>query len=141
MIANVADTFVVFDTSAIFTLVDDEAGAERVAKYLRQAEDGKITLMQSFVSLTEVRYIVTQERNESDADHLLSLILSWPVQWIHSETSLCLLAAHFKANHRLSFADAFVAATAHQYGATLVHKDPEFSSLSAQIKMDVLPLK
>ena len=47
-----------------------------------------------------------------------------PIQWLHSDAALCHEAARLKAAHKISFADAFVAATATRFDGTLVHKDP-----------------
>jgi len=46
-----------------------------------------------------------------------------------------------KAAHKVSFADAFVAATALRLKATLVHKDPEFDALKNVIQLEALPPK
>ena len=46
-----------------------------------------------------------------------------------------------KAAHKISFADAFVAATALRWDAALVHKDSEFKALDGVIKLLALPLK
>jgi len=64
-----------------------------------------------------------------------------PVQWLHSDAELCREAARLKAAHKISFADAFVAATAMRFDATLVHKDPEFTPLAAEVKQQMLPAK
>lgn len=52
-----------------------------------------------------------------------------------------LLAARFKALHRLSFADALIAAAARLEEAALVHKDPEFAQLAGEVDLEDLPLK
>ena len=49
--------------------------------------------------------------------------------------------AKLKAAHKVSFADAFVAATALRLSATLLHKDPEFDTLQGVVKLQALPLK
>ena len=49
-------------------------------------------------------------------------------------------AAALKAVHALSVADAWIATTALERGAVLVHKDPEFAAL-AEIEQDVLPYR
>lgn len=41
----------------------------------------------------------------------------------------------------ISFADSFVAATAIQKKAILVHKDPEFESLKDEVEQLILPYK
>jgi predicted nucleic acid-binding protein len=64
-----------------------------------------------------------------------------PLTVVESSERLTLSAGNIKANHRLSLADAFIAATALQTGATLVHKDPEFEQLNKVIRLEKLPYK
>ena len=71
----------------------------------------------------------------------LAIIKSWPVKWIHSSDELCLSAGMLKAQYRISFADAFIAATAIHADALLIHKDPEFETLKAILRMEILPYK
>jgi predicted nucleic acid-binding protein len=136
----VADTLVL-DTSACFALLEDEAGADIVESYLVNAREGRIVIHLSFATLTEVEYITTQERSASDAAAALAKLRAWPVQWLHSDEALCGGAAKLKAAHKISFADAFVAATAQRFDGTLIHKDPEFDALKGIIKLDSLPPK
>jgi predicted nucleic acid-binding protein len=49
-----------------------------------------------------------------------------------------LQAAHIKAHHPISFADAFAAAAAQAHGATLLTGDPEFHAVEEFIKVDWL---
>jgi predicted nucleic acid-binding protein len=46
-----------------------------------------------------------------------------------------LAAAHLKANHRLSYADAFAAALAREYNAAVVTGDPEFRALGDKVRL------
>jgi len=46
-----------------------------------------------------------------------------------------------KAKHRISVADAWIAALAQESSATLVHKDPEFEVMGDQIQVLKLPYK
>jgi predicted nucleic acid-binding protein len=132
---------VVLDTSAILAFVDDEPGADTVEKMLLAAEAGRVELFGSFVTITEARYITMQEQDEAGADGLIGRLKSWPVKWIHSDEQLCLLAGRFKAERRISLADAFVGATAFQLGAKVLHKDPEFTALADEIELQALPYK
>lgn len=132
---------VVVDASAILAYVDDEEGAETVEKCLLSARHGRMELFAGFVTLTELRYITMREKDEASADCLVGLVKSWPMKWIHSDEELCLLAGRFKAEHRISLADAFVAATAFRLSAVVLHKDPEFESLEGKIKLLPLPYK
>ena len=112
---NEAD--VVLDTSAILSVIQDEPGADFVEARLEQAASGKIVIAVSFV------------------------IKSWPVEFVQSDEALCIAAGEIKARFLVSFADAFVGATAQRLGALLIHKDPEFESLKSVIKLKALPYK
>lgn len=135
-----ADSFLL-DTSAFITLADKEPGFERVQSLLKAGKRGEVELHASFVTLTEVRYILTYDRGEEKAARISAALRKFPVRWHHSDDALCDEAAKLKAAHKVSFADAFVAATAQRLNATLVHKDPEFDALKAVIKLQPLPPK
>ena len=132
---------VVLDTSAILTLTGNEPGADEVQTYLAEAIAGRIQLHGSFASLTEVEYITVQEEGAEAARQRLADLNTLPIQWLHSDAGLCHEAATLKAAHKISLADAFVAATAKRFNATLVHKDPEFHTLAGEIKQHQLPPK
>ena len=132
---------VVLDTSACFALLEDEAGADVVQAHLLDARAGSTAIHASFVTLTEVEYITTQEHGAADAASALAKIKAWPMSWHHSDDAVCAAAARLKAAHKISFADSFVAALAQSLDATLVHKDPEFGSLTGLIKQQMLPPK
>lgn len=95
----------------------------------------------AFATLTELEYIRTQEQDAEQATELLSFAKSQPVKWHRTDDALCGAAAKLKATHKVSFADAFVAATAQHLAATLVHKDPEFNALKGVIKLQAVPPK
>jgi predicted nucleic acid-binding protein len=132
---------VVLDTSACFAFLENEAGADEVEAYLRQAQAGMLSLHASFVTLTELEYVITKERGADSARAALAKAKAWRVSWHHSDEALCGEAARLKAAHKISFADAFVAATATRLGATLIHKDPEFEALAGTVKLHALPPK
>jgi predicted nucleic acid-binding protein len=136
----VAET-VVFDTSAFLTLTGEEEGTDTVQKYILDAIAGQVELHASFVSLTEIQYITLQEEGEEAAHDRMTDIKALPVQWVHSDEALCGEAAGLKAAHKVSLADAFVAATAMRLNATLLHKDPEFDALDDIMKLQALPPK
>jgi uncharacterized protein len=136
----VADA-VILDTSAILTLTGNEPGADEVQTYLAEAIAGRIQLHGSFASLTEVEYITMQEEGAEAACQRLADLTAMPVQWLHSDAALCHEAAKLKAAHKMSFADAFVAATARRFDGTLVHKDPQFQPLAGELKQHMLPPK
>ena len=131
----------VFDTSAWIALAESEPGADEVEAHVAAAWLGRASIRSSFVTLTELQYIRTNEQGAESAANLMAWVKQQPVQWMHSDDALCGEAARLKAAHKISFADAFVAATALRLNATLVHKDPEFTALSGALKLHSLPPK
>lgn len=131
----------VLDTSAIVCVLEDEPGADVVEERLAAARAEKIRLGASCVSLVEVYYKAHQYDGPAHATRLISTIKSWPIDFVYPDEGLCLAAAEIKALFPLSFADAFVAATARDAKAVLFHKDPEFESLKDTITLRTLPYK
>jgi predicted nucleic acid-binding protein len=125
------------DTSAVLALMEDEDGADRVEKVLRQSE-----VLLPFPVFLETYYISLQERSEAVADERYALLrhLSVTEIWSVDEPTL-LTAARLKARFRVSFADALIAAFAVRNHAVLVHKDPEFEALAGQVRQEPLPYK
>lgn len=123
------------DTSAILTLLEDEEGAQRVETLLRREE-----VLFPFLALLETYYITLQEQTEDVADQRYALLKQLPkaILWNVDEPTL-LTAGQLKAAHRLSLADALIAAFAVQHQAVLVHKDPEMAALKDAVEMEILP--
>ena len=131
----------VLDTSAILTLTDQEAGADEVENILNTALAAACQIEVCSISLMELSYITWREQGENEAAQLVALVKSWPVVWVYPDEKIWLQAAKLKALHRLSLADALIAAVAKLHHATLVHKDPEFETLSEQVVLLTLPYK
>lgn len=114
------------DTSALLTLRDDEAGADRVEAVL----EGPECCHACFLSRMEVLYRVWKDEDERAARLAYEQLQALPLTWIEASEPLLLEAAAIKATHALSLADAWIAAAALQIGATLLHKDPEFRAIT-----------
>lgn len=127
------------DTSALLTLRDDEAGADRVTELLELSARAKAVCYGCFMTLTEVLYRVWRDENELRGRLAYQQCLALPIKWVHESETLLLRTAALKAPHTLSLADAWIAACAVEQGAVLVHKDPEFRALP--IEQELLPLK
>ncbi|MBI5140743.1 MAG: type II toxin-antitoxin system VapC family toxin [Nitrospirae bacterium] len=131
----------VLDTSALFSLIEDEDGADEVERLLQSAESGEIEIFISFVTLTEVFYVTSQERDEKTALKRINLIKRLKLTIVESNEQISIAAGKIKAANKVSLADSFVAATSTTFKAVLVHKDPEFDCLSSKITILGLPYK
>ncbi len=125
------------DTSAILALMDDEAGADRVERILRHE-----TVLLPFVVPLEIYYISLQEKGEQAGNVRYAMLKALRVLHLNEVGESALLTAgRFKAQYRISLADAIIASFAHQHGAVLVHKDPEYEALTERIRLETLPYK
>src|SRR3954454_23058809 len=98
----------VLGASALFTLIEEEDGADRVEEIVSTGD----ALLPS-LALLEVHYVTRQERGQGEADRRYALLKQLPCEilWQVDEPTL-LTASRFKAGHRLSLADALIAAVA-----------------------------
>jgi ribonuclease VapC len=127
------------DTSALLTLRDDEAGADDVAARLDAGSRSGIPCRICFISLMELYDRVWQDEGRTQGRLAYEQCQSLPLIVVHEDAALLEKAAEIKATHRLSVADAWIAASAILLRATLVHKDPEFEPLD--IPQHRLPYK
>jgi len=95
----------------------------------------------SFATLAELFASAMKKEGEYRAEFYVAIVKSWPVEWVHSFEELCLAAGLLKAQFRISFADAFIAATSIRLDACLVHKNPEFDALKSILTTESLPYK
>ncbi len=132
-----AEVFVL-DTSALLALRSDEGGAMRVAEILRLGQRRKARVLASFMTRMEMLYRVAATEGEEPARMALRLVDAAGVEWVSCDASILATAARFKARGGLSVADAWIAATAADRGAVLVHKDPEFAR-APEVAQERLP--
>jgi len=128
----------VLDTSAILALRGSERGADRVESLLRAAGAGRFQVMLSFMTRMEVLCRVASDEGAEEAASAIRLLDAMDVTWVSCEDAILTEAARIKAGGGLSVADAWIAATAVQRQAVLVHKDPEFDRLD-HVEQERLP--
>ncbi len=117
------------DTSALLTLRDDENGADLIAELLYKSQSGECKCFVCFLSLMEILYRVWKDENELAGRLAYEQCQALPIEWIHESRELLEEAAKIKATNKLSVVDAWIAGSALQECAVLVHKDPEFLSV------------
>ena len=126
------------DSFALLAYLNDEPGKTRVQELLSLAEDRKCRLVMCLVNLGEVLYIAERERGLPLAQSILALVESLPMELLDASRDLVLDAAHVKAHHALSYADAFAVAAAMREGAIVLTGDPEFETVEDLIKVEWL---
>jgi predicted nucleic acid-binding protein len=126
------------DSYALLAYLNDEPGGRRVQELLAQAEERKCRLVMCLVNLGEVLYITERKRGLPLAQSALALVESLPMELLDASRDLVLDAAHVKARHVLSYADAFAVAAAMREQATVLTGDPEFETVGDLVKVEWL---
>jgi predicted nucleic acid-binding protein len=85
------------------------------------------------VNIGEVYYLVAKRRSPAAAETFLHTFETMPIDPISNAFAEVIEAAKLKAQHAISYADAFAAATAIRHGAILVTGDREFRALEGQV--------
>jgi predicted nucleic acid-binding protein len=119
----------ILDAWAVLAHFGDETGAERVREVLQSGEKDESRIGISVINVGEVAYITERERGITKVHEALAALRSLPITVLPADERVVLAAAHIKANHRLSDADAFAAATASLWDARLMTGDPELKAL------------
>lgn len=129
----------ILDAWCILAHLENEPGAGRVREILKCAANDECAIGMSVINLGEVAYITERERGLTHVHNVLAVLRSLPLTMLPADEWVVLAAAHIKANHRLSYADAFAAATAKLWQARLLTGDPEFRSLEGgEIEVEFL---
>ena len=125
----------VFDTWAVIAYYEDEPAGERVAQILAEANENATPLWMSVVNAGEVWYVIARKTSPAEADTTISELLKLGIKLDNAEWKPARQAAVFKSKHKMSYSDAFAAATAFQKNAHLVTGDKEFKQVEGDIKV------
>lgn len=128
----------VLDSFALLAHLGDEAGAARVRAVLKAASLGRAQVFVSAINLGELVYITERERGLVQAQMALNAVEQLPIQILEATRERVLAAAHIRASHAISYADAFVVAAAQEMGATILTGDPEFRTVEALVSVEWL---
>ncbi len=114
------------DAFALIAYLRDEPGAVLVQQLLEEADTGDTDIYLSLVNYGEVLYISERMGGPAAVREVICLVDALPIEVIPPDRATTFAAAHLKAQHRISFADAFAAALAMELSVPLVTGDPEF---------------
>ncbi len=126
---------VVLDASALMVFFEDRPGADNVEELIARAIEGKRDVLMSVVNWGEVFYSIWRTRGCEAAQKVLAEIAQLPIQILDADGDLAKLAAEFRAQHKLPYADCFAAALAQQRKATLVTADKDFMHVDKKLNV------
>jgi predicted nucleic acid-binding protein len=123
----------ILDSYALLAYFQAEPAGAKVRDILKEASAGAVAVFLSVTSLGEIYYIVARKRGEEKAGEITELISRLPVGLVDATKERVLAAACVKAQHPVSYADAFVVAAAIEFTATIITGDPEFEETESRV--------
>ncbi|MCI0550438.1 MAG: type II toxin-antitoxin system VapC family toxin [Anaerolineae bacterium] len=131
-------TIYVLDAFALMAYLSGEPSAERVRSILSEGEEEKCHIYISIINLGEVLYNMERNYGLSKAYESLTIIQSLPIEVLPADNQTVLAAAHIKANHPISYADAFVVVAAQKLNGIIMTGDPEFQDITELARIEWL---
>ena len=125
----------VLDSYALLAYLRAEPGGDEVKGLLEEVQKGQAEIYLSLINLGEVAYIVERRRGTAVADEVIERVHSLPVLITDVDKKRVLDAAHIKANHAISYADAFAVALAKELDAPVITADPEFRKVESLVQV------
>lgn len=114
----------VLDSSAVIAFFNDESGADNIEKLLNRASKSECTLLMHNASVAEFYYDFLRRGTKQDAALGSEILTAYPITFIDTiSTDLIKQIGHFKSRYKISFADAFVLATAKLNNAKVLTSD------------------
>ncbi len=126
------------DAFALLAYLFAEEGGPRVRDILTSAETGDATVLLGLINYGEAIYTIERRRGTAGAQELIRQVEDLPLEQVEVTCDLVFAAAHLKAAHAVSYADAFAVALAQREDAALVTGDPELRALEHLVRLEWL---
>src|SRR3989442_28752 len=120
------------------TFFENRTGAEKVEELIGLAVQGKGELLVSVGNWGEFYYSIGPTKGEAAAKTALAEIAQLPIQIVPADFEVTKLAAEFKAQHKLPYADCFAAALTKLRRASLMATDRYSRSVARAISLQLV---
>lgn len=125
----------VLDSFALIAFFENEPGADKVARILRDINGKKSHGFMSVINWGEIYYNTMREAGIDKAEKVMKQFNKHSIQLIDANRDLTYRAAKLKAIYHIAYADCFAAALSIKLKATVVTGDPEFERLSHEVNI------
>ncbi len=127
---------IVLDSYALIAYFENEKGADRVERFLHQAESSRTPLLLSIVNWGEVYYALYRSKGEKEAERGILIIDQLPITVVDVNRTITYQAARLKAKYAVAFGDCFAGALAMINQALVLTGDPEFKKLEEEVPVN-----
>jgi predicted nucleic acid-binding protein len=128
----------VLDASAIILFFEAKPGCEKIKALFIQASQEKITLLTTSVNWGEARYILIRKYGHDKAKKVFQVFETLPIQVVDVTKDLALCASDLKAQYRIGYLDAMIAALAKTHKAECITTDKDLALVKDEIKIDLI---
>lgn len=127
------------DSFALLAYLKKESNFEKIKDIFILFQKSGQKLLMNEINIGETYYILAKERGLEIADYFLQNILgALPIKPLSNSFSEVIEAAKIKAQYPISYADAFVVATALRERIPVLTGDPEFEKVKHLIEIEWL---
>jgi predicted nucleic acid-binding protein len=129
---------IVFDAHAILKWTQKETGYQKVKSQLIACREQSALGYMNQINLGEVYYQTIRAIGLEEAQKFFENFFRLPLSLILPDSDLIWKSSEIKAQHAISYADCFAAATALRYEAVILTGDPDFKKIESLVPIEWL---
>jgi uncharacterized protein len=126
----------IYDSFALLKLFQKEPGYRKVARLLQEDRKGENPPLIQIVNFGEIIYRTKKDFGQDAKLRVIRTVIQLGLRIISASDDLVYEAAELKGSYAISYADAFLLATALREDAAIVTGDPEFEKVESLCQID-----
>lgn len=126
----------IYDSFAILKLFQKEQGYHKVARLVNQDLKRNETPLLQIINFGEIIYRTKRDFGEQAKLRAIRNVISLGFRIVPASDAIVYAAAELKGSYAISYADAFLLATALREKATIVTGDPEFKKVQSLCRIE-----
>lgn len=120
------------DTKALIAFFNNEDGADKIERILREIDDNNAEGFVSAITLTELYYLYSRTRGERSAKDRIEQIKHSNLKVVVITAEIAMKAGEYKVK-AIPIADSLIAASAQSVGAPVVTDDEHFETVGVKV--------
>jgi len=126
----------IYDSFALLKLFQKEQGYRKVARFLEEDRKSEPTPLLQIINFGEIIYRTKKDFGQDAKLRVIRNVIQIGFRIISASDNLVYEAAELKGSYPISYADAFLLATALQENAVIVTGDPEFKNVESLCQIE-----
>jgi len=126
----------IYDSFALLKLFQKEPDYQKVARLLDEDRKGASQPLIQIINFGEIIYITKKDFGENAKLRVIRSVIQMGLRLVSVTDDLVYEAAELKGSYAISYADAFLLATAIQENAAIVTGDPEFKNVESLCQIE-----